>query len=222
MGALNAARRVLVVDDHPIVREGIAQLLGGQADLCMAGAAASAAAARTAVRDLQPDVVVVDISLGRESGLDLVRDLTGEQPGLPILVLSMHDEEIYARRALRAGARGYIMKHEGADLLLQAIRTVLAGDVFVSQRITASLLRTLSTGAAEPAGGGGPVAELTDRELQVYKLIGEGLSTHDIARALHLSSKTVESHRLRIKQKLGLASAAALVAHAAQWGRALP
>ena len=213
-------RRIFVVDDHPIVREGIAQLLAGQPDLFLCGDAPSAALALEAVRAQRPDVVLVDISLGRESGLDLVRALALEEPAPTVLVLSMHDETVYARRVLRLGARGYIMKHEGAHLLLEAIRTVLRGDIYVSSSVNASLLRTMSAAAGpRTAVDGGTMATLTDRELQVYRLVGDGLGTREIALALHLSAKTVESHRLRIKQKLGIATATGLVAHAAQWLR---
>ena len=206
-------RRVLVVDNHPIVREGIAQLLAQQRDLVMCGEATDAAGARRAVRELAPDVMVVDLSLGRESGIDLIEALREEAPGLPMLALSMHEESLYARRVLAAGARGYIMKQEGTTLLLQAIRTVLAGDVYVSPEVNASLLRSLSN---TPEAPDSPIAALTNRELQVYRLVGAGLGTREIAVELHLSTKTVESHRARIKEKLGLTTATELVVHAAQ------
>jgi DNA-binding NarL/FixJ family response regulator len=212
------AKSVLVVDDHPIVREGISQLLAQQQDLRACGAAVDIASARRAVREHAPDVAVVDLSLGGESGLDLIPLLIGDAPGLAILALSMHDEALYAKRALQAGARGYIMKHEGTDLLLQAIRTVVAGQVYVSPRINANLLRSLTDGRQpRPVVIGGPLDELSNRELQIYRLVGHGLSTKSIAHQLFLSAKTVESHRAHIKQKLGLEGTAALVAHAAEW-----
>jgi DNA-binding NarL/FixJ family response regulator len=208
-------KKVLVIDDHPIVREGIAQLLAQQIDLSCCGAAVDAASARAVVAERAPDVAVLDLSLGRDSGLDLIPILAEEAPGLAVLVLSMHDEALYAKRALQAGARGYIMKHEGTDLLLQAIRTVVAGQIYVSPRVNATLLRALA-GARVPAPDHGPLAELSNRELEVYRLVGQGLSTKEIATQLFLSAKTVESHRTRIRQKLGLDSTAALIAHAAQ------
>ena len=214
MGSLSARRRVLVVDDHPIVREGIAQLLDRQADLCACGEATDIDSALRAVRALSPDVAVIDLSLGREAGLDLIERISVLAPGLPMLALSMHDEALYARRALQAGARGYIMKQEGTELLLKALRTVLLGEVYVSENVNASLLRALApSGRVQPQAG--TVAELTNRELQIYRLVGAGLGTREIAEELHLSAKTVESHRANIKQKLGLTTANELVVHAA-------
>jgi DNA-binding NarL/FixJ family response regulator len=212
-------KKVLVVDDHPIVREGIAQLFARQPDLCVVGNAVDTASARQAVRTCAPDVALVDLSLGRESGLDLIPLLRQDAPALLVLALSMHDEALYAKRALQAGARGYIMKHEGTDLLLHAIRTVLAGEVYVSARINATFLRSLTDGRQrQPAGEPRtPLGELSNRELQIYRLVGHGLSTKEIAHQLFLSAKTVETHRGHIKQKLGLETSAALVAHAAEW-----
>lgn len=218
MGA--AVRRVLVVDDHPIVREGITVLLAGQGDLEVCGSAVDIPTARKAVRECMPDVVLVDLSLGPASGIDLIAVLLDDVPQLPILALSMHDETLYARRVLQAGGRGYIMKHEGTDQLLQAIRTVLAGEIYVSASVNATLLRSITAGGrtSTPAPStSGPLGELSNRELQIYRLVGHGMSTRDIARQLFLSAKTVESHRARIKQKLGVETTAALVAHAAEW-----
>ena len=214
MGSVSTAprRRVLVVDDHPIVREGIGQLLAGQPDLALCGEATDVSSGRRAALELVPDVAVIDLSLGRQSGLELIEALARELPGLPMLALSMHDESLYARRALQAGARGYIMKQEGTALLLQALRTVLLGEVYVSAAVNASLLRSLAPGRITASGMG----ELTNRELEVYRLVGAGVGTRDIARQLHLSSKTIETHRANIKQKLGLSTAAELVVHAAR------
>lgn len=210
--------RVLVIDDHPIVREGISQLFAKQEDLRICGAAHDIASARAAVRDLAPDAVIVDLSLGRESGLDLIPLLVDDAPTLPILTLSMHDETLYAKRVLQLGARGYIMKHEGPDLLLQAIRTVLAGEIYVSARINNTLLRTITDGRRGRSNASRTeLGELSNRELQIYRLVGHGMSTKQIASQLFLSAKTVESHRTRIRQKLGVDSSAALVAHAAEW-----
>jgi DNA-binding NarL/FixJ family response regulator len=210
--------RVVVIDDHPIVREGLTQCLSLLPDLQIVGDAADIASAREAVQKLTPDLVLLDLSLGHESGLDLIPILLEDAPGLLVLVLSMHDEELYAKRALQAGARGYIMKHEGTGLLQQAIRTVLAGQVYVSSRMNATLLRAF-TGApkARTVRAGGELDELSNRELQIYSLIGHGLSNKEIAGRLFLSAKTVESHRAHIRQKLGLDTSAVLVAHAAAW-----
>jgi DNA-binding NarL/FixJ family response regulator len=216
MATLLQAKRVLVVDDHPIVREGIAQLLNAHLDLRVCGDAVDIASARRAVRELAPDIALIDLSLGHESGLDLIPILRADAPQLPMLALSMHDESLYAKRVLQAGARGYIMKHEGTDLLLQAIRTVLAGEVYVSAKVNASFLRSFGAAQAQTIGAG-PLAELSNRELQIYRLVGHGLSTKEIATQLFLSAKTVESHRARIKSKLGVETSAALVAHAAEW-----
>lgn len=217
----SAVRKVLVVDDHPIVREGITLLLTGQPDLEVCGSAVDISSALAAVRALKPDVALVDLSLGNGSGLDLISILT-EDPDNDVstLALSMHDEAVYAKRVLQAGGCGYVMKHEGTDVLLHAIRTVLAGEIYVSASVNASLLRSLtSTGrpTPRPAAPTDDLSELSNRELQIYRLVGQGVSTKEIARQLCLSVKTVESHRANIKQKLGVDTAAALVARAAEW-----
>jgi len=218
MGA--AVRKVLVVDDHPIVREGITMLLAGHGDLEVCGSAIDVPSARAAVADLVPDIALVDLSLGAASGIDLIAMLIDDAPTLPVLALSMHDEALFAKRVLQAGGRGYIMKHEGTEQLLRAIRTVLAGEIYVSPSINAVLLRSITPSgrASTPmVQGGSNLPELSNRELQVYRLLGHGISTREIARRLCLSAKTVESHRARIKQKLGVGTSAALVAHAAEW-----
>jgi DNA-binding NarL/FixJ family response regulator len=210
----------LVVDDHPIVREGITLLLSGQPDLEVCGSAVDIASALAAVRELKPDVALIDLSLGPDSGLDLIAMLSEDtQHSVSMLALSMHDEAFYAKRVLQAGGRGYIMKHEGTALLLQAIRTVLAGEIYVSAAVNASLLRFLTPAGkpVKPATPNPELAGLSNRELQIYRLVGQGVSTKEIARQLFLSVKTVESHRANIKQKLGVDTAAALVAHAAEW-----
>jgi DNA-binding NarL/FixJ family response regulator len=218
-------RKVLVVDDHPIVREGITLLLSSQHDLRVCGSAYDVPSALQAVRDLQPDVALIDLSLGSASGLDLIHMIAEEtQRGVFMLALSMHDEALYARRVLHAGGHGYIMKHEGTDVLLQAIRTVLAGQIYVSPSVNAQLLQHLSTSGKSagsrplrpPAPNAG-LSGLSNRELQIYRLVGQGVSTKEIARRLFLSVKTVESHRANIKQKLGVGTAAGLVAHAVEW-----
>jgi DNA-binding NarL/FixJ family response regulator len=220
MGAL--LRKVLVVDDHPIVREGITLLLTGQHDLRVCGSAFDIPSALHAVRELRPDVVLVDLSLGSASGLDLITMIAEEtEHRVFMLALSMHDEALYAKRVLHAGGRGYIMKHEGTSVLLQAIRTVLAGQIYVSAAVNAQLLQCLSpTGKAassRPPAPNDELSGLSNRELQIYRLVGQGVTTKEIARRLFLSVKTVESHRANIKQKLRVGTAAALVAHAVEW-----
>jgi DNA-binding NarL/FixJ family response regulator len=200
-------RKVLVVDDHPIVREGITLLLTAQHDLRVCGSAYDIPSALQAVRDLQPDVALIDLSLGSASGLELIQMIA-----------------LYAKRVLHAGGHGYIMKHEGTDVLLQAIRTVLAGQIYVSPSVNAQLLQYLSTSGksassrpSRPPVPNADLSGLSNRELQIYRLVGQGVSTKEIARRLFLSVKTVESHRANIKQKLGVGTAAELVAHAVEW-----
>lgn len=216
----SVVRRILIVDDHPIVCEGIGKLLAGHGDLEICGSAADVSSALLAVKRLRPDVALVDLSLGSSSGLQLIEMLARDSyPTVLTLALSMHDEALYAKRVLQAGGRGYVMKQEGTDVLLHAIRTVLAGEVYVSAAVNASLLRLLSSSirAPRPSAAHSDLPELSRRELQVYRLVGQGLSTKAIAQQLYLSVKTVESHRANIRQKLGIDSAAALVAHAAEW-----
>jgi DNA-binding NarL/FixJ family response regulator len=208
-------KRILVVDDHPIVRQGLAKLLSDEADLVLCGEAENAHDGLRAVGQLKPDLAIVDISLAGKTGLDLIKDIRVLYPKLPVLVLSMHDELIYAERALRAGARGYVMKQEGGKVLLQAIRQVLSGQVYVAQQISATILDRVSQGPAKVARS--PVENLTEREFEVFHLIGRGLTTRQIANQLNVSVKTVEVHRLHIKEKLHLEAGAALMHYAISW-----
>jgi DNA-binding NarL/FixJ family response regulator len=207
--------RVFVVDDHPIVRQGLALLINREADLAVCGEAEDAHAAMQLVMSTQPDIMIVDISLNGPDGLDLLKDIRTRYPDLPVLILSMHDESIYAERALRAGAQGYIMKQEATDKVLVALRRILNREIYVSERIANRMLQRYigSPGAAKPSS----IADLTDRELEVFRLIGEGHSTRQIAEELHISVKTVESYQAHIKEKLSLRSARELVQHAIQW-----
>jgi DNA-binding NarL/FixJ family response regulator len=209
-------KRVLVVDDHPIIRDGLASLLSMNDGFCVCGEATNIASAMQAIRELAPDVALIDIALGRESGLDLIDLVRVERPELPMLVLSMYDESMYAKRVLQAGARGYIMKQAATDSLIDALEKVIAGEIYVSDQVGASLLRTFSNGGSSAKATDGPLSKLTDRELQIYLLLGRGVGTRAIAEQLHVSAKTIESHRARIKQKLGLTTALELVVHAAQ------
>jgi DNA-binding NarL/FixJ family response regulator len=204
--------RILIVDDHPIVRLGIRQLVGPERDLEVCAEAASAPEALAAARAATPQLAIVDLSLAQGTGLELIRALRAAVPGLPVLVLSMHDETLYAERALRAGARGYIMKREAITGLVGAIRTVLAGRIHVSEAMAQTLFERLGREGAPPEA---PADRLTDRELQVLDLLGRGLATAAIAAQLGVSRKTVETYRANLKTKLGLRDAAELIRFAA-------
>ena len=206
---------VLIVDDHPVVRQGLAQLINQEKDLEVRGYAEDAYQAMQAIKDVQPDMVIVDISLKDTSGIDLVKDMKIQYPNLPILILSMHDESLYAERALRAGAKGYIMKHEATERVITAIRRVLVGEIYVSDTMAAKMVSKLATGAAPQSAS--PVENLSDRELEVFRLIGEGHKTRDVADKLHLSVKTIETYRAHIKEKLGFKDGNELFRFAVEW-----
>jgi len=210
-------RRVLIVDDHPIVRQGLRLMIDAEPDLLVCGEAQGEREARAVIRDVGPDVVIVDISLAQGDGLDLVRDVHAHHPNLPMLVLSMHDELIYAERMLAAGASGYIMKHAASDQLLVALRRVLAGGRYLSETLAQNLERTRSGAAAGAAASADPIERLSNRELQVLSLIGRGQSSREVAEGLGLSVKTVESHRQSLKRKLNLATNAQLLQYAINW-----
>ena len=214
----NPVRRVLIVDDHPMMRQGMAQLINNEPDLKVGAEADRGSQAMVALAAQKLDLVLLDISFPDKNGLEIVKDIRALHPGLPILVVSMHDEVLYAERVLRAGARGYIMKQEGGKKMMQAIRQVLDGKIYVSDKISAQILETLS-GRRDPPGGS-PVQQLSDREFEVFELIGRGKGTREIADHLHLSVKTVEVHRARIKQKLALKSATEVVRCAVRWTEA--
>jgi DNA-binding NarL/FixJ family response regulator len=207
--------KVFVVDDHPIVRQGLAQMINREPDLSVCGEAEEAATALQAISIEKPDILIVDISLIGPDGLELVKNIRLRYPSLPVLILSMHDESIYAERALRAGANGYIMKHEAAERVLVAVRQVLNHEIYVSERVASRMLHHYISGS--PSAGQSPLADLSDRELEVFRLIGEGHSTRTIAEELHLSVKTVESYQAHIKDKLSLKNGRELVQHAIQW-----
>lgn len=207
--------RILIVDDHPVVRRGLAALIGSDPDLGVCGEAGNCEEAISEVTRRSPDLVIVDIALGREDGLSLVRDLKARFPALPSLVLSMHDEEIYGERALRAGASGYVTKQQMDDTVLNAIRQVLRGGIFLSPSLSVRMA-SVRTGM-RASGTDNPLDVLTDRELQVFRRIGEGQVKRQIAEELRLSGKTVESHCANIKNKLGLRSAAELAHSAFLW-----
>jgi DNA-binding NarL/FixJ family response regulator len=210
-----APRKVFIVDDHPIVRQGLTQLINHEADLSVCGEAEGVKEARVALGQAEPDIVIVDLSLSDSDGLELIKDIRSKYRRLPVLVLSMHDESIYAERMLSAGANGYIMKQAAAGQLLLALRRVLQGGIYVSDDIGTSMIERFATGASKPATD--PIERLSNRELQVLNLIGRGKSTRQIADDLNLSIKTVESHRQRIKKKLNLSSSSKLVQFAVNW-----
>jgi DNA-binding NarL/FixJ family response regulator len=207
--------RVFVVDDHPIVRQGLALLIDQEPDLVVCGAAEEAESALAAIAESRPDILVIDISLPGRDGIDLLKTIRSVNSSLPILVLSMHDESTYAERALRAGANGYIMKQEATENVLVALRRILHHELYLSERIANRMLRHLVTGGREAEEA--PIARLSDRELEVFRLIGSGLGTRQISEDLRISIKTVESYQAHIKEKLELQTSRDLVQRAIEW-----
>lgn len=209
-------RKILIVDDHPIMRQGLAQLIENEPDLVVCGEAENAPKGLEAVKSMQPDLVLADISLPGKNGLELIKDLQAMHPGVAALVISMHDESLYAERVLRAGGRGYVMKQEGGKKIIEAIRQVLDGHIYVSEKMSAKILEIFS--GHRPASATASVEQLTDREFEVFQLIGSGKGTREIADQLHLSVKTVEVHRANIKEKLTLKTTTELIRYAVRWG----
>jgi len=207
--------KVLVVDDHPMTRHGIVRLLEQEPDLVVCGEAENAPQALAAVKELQPRVVLADLTMPGGDGLEFIKDVRDQHPEVVLLVVSMHDEALYAQRALRAGARGYIMKNEGGEKLVEAIRQVLQGKTYLSESMSGKVMDVFSGRSrreGDPATG-----KLTDREFEVFGLIGQGLTTGEIGRRLRLSPKTVETHRLHIREKLRINSGPALIQYAVRW-----
>lgn len=210
--------RLLVVDDHPFFRAGIIQWINQQEDLACVGEAGSVREAREAVKRLQPDIVLLDLRLGDGDGLDLIAELAGSHPDTRILALSQFDEVVYARRALQAGARGYLMKSVATDDLQEAVRCLMTGTKpYLSRKMEAIILGSLLPAQGRAASGNPALENLSQRELQVFQLIGAGRSSREIAAYLKISQKTVDSHREHLKEKLGLADATALVRAATIW-----
>jgi DNA-binding NarL/FixJ family response regulator len=207
--------RILLVDDHAVVRFGIAQLINRQSDMVVCGEEEDAAKALTAISKLNPDLVIADISLKDSSGLELMRNIKAQYSKLPVLVVSAHDESIYAEIAFRAGALGYLMKQEALDKVLTAIRRVLSGNIYVSDALAAKMLQQQIRGKVDIQES--PVKSLSDRELEVFQLIGQWKKTSEIAQELHLSIKTIEYYREQIKRKLNLKNSAELTQHATSW-----
>lgn len=223
--ATKAKTRVFVADDHPFLRVGLSHLINKETDMVVCGEAETVAAVRSGVEREKPDLLLTDLCLGDSDGLDLIKGLKAQFPNLPILVLSQQDETLFAERTLRAGARGYIMKERATQDVLEGIRTILAGDLYVSRKVAALAMRKLVDGGADAAAtGGSEVSGLSDRELQVFRLLGAGKKTMEIADALKLSHKTIETYRENIKHKLDLPNATALISRATEWlqGQAKP
>jgi len=212
---LTSKKTVLVVDDHPLMRQGLAMLINQQQDIQVCGEAEDAQAAIHAIAELHPDILILDISLNGPDGLDVLKNIRTFNPDLPVLILSMHDEAIYAERALRARANGYIMKQEATEKVLVAVRRILNGEVYLSERMSNKMLQQYIGGA--PSMIQSRIASLSDRELEVFRMIGEGRGTREIAEELHLSIKTVETYQAHIKEKLALRSGRELIQHAIQW-----
>lgn len=216
-----STKRILLVDDHPVTRAGLAVLITQDPRLVLCGEADSVSATLKSVEAWAPDVAIVDIVLKDGSGLDLTAELVRLRPGMPVIVLSMHEEQLYGQRALKAGARGYVMKDDASDHILTAIQTVLDGGVYLSSRLRTSLLPFLS-GLKRGTGLRLPIDSLSDRELEVFTLIGRGFSTREIAAKLELSIKTIDSYREHIKVKMGHKSGAEMVRQAIQWANGIP
>src|ERR1700723_1027119 len=208
-------KTVFVVDDHPLLRQGLAMLINRESDLMVCGEAEEAPTAMKALAAARPDILIVDISLNGPDGLDLLKNLRTLYPDLPVLILSMHDESIYAERALRARANGYIMKQEATEKVLVAVRRILDGEIYLSYRMANKLLHQYMSG--QTAETDSRLTALSDRELEVFRLIGDGLGTRRIAEVLHLSMKTVESYQAHLKEKLSLRTGRELMQHAIQW-----
>jgi DNA-binding NarL/FixJ family response regulator len=214
----DAKSRIFIVDDHTMFREGLRQLIEREPDLTVCGDAAGAEEALRSIEELKPDLAIVDLSLSGSTGIELIKTLKNKYTDLPVLVVSMHEESLYAERALHAGANGYVMKHEPAKTVKVAIRKVLGGDLHLSEKMASSLLGKLMRGGqAEPPVS--PIEKLSDRELEVFRMLGQGKMTRQIAGELNLTIATINSFRNRIKEKLGLKNSAELVLHAIQWTR---
>lgn len=210
------ARRILIVDDHAIVRHGLAALISGEPDLAVCGEAATVAEALAALESLRPDVAIVDITLKEESGLDLIREARRRGHAMPMLVLSMHDEATHAEKALRAGAQGYVMKEQGDESLLSALRVVLKGETYLTEAARARMLQDYLRKEDETKPETG-IGSLTEREREIFECLGRGMTTRRIAEKYSLSERTVEVHRAHIKKKLGCDDAAQLLREAVRW-----
>src|ERR1700746_2514093 len=214
-GTVPRKSRVFIVDDHPLVREGLTNLINAQDDVMVCGEAKDSSEAIDGIAKERPEVAVIDISLANESGLELIKNLVRQFPQVALIVLSMHDEALYAERALRAGARGYVMKHETSKSVLASIRQVIGGGLYVSERIANRIALRLTSSRRPVASS--PVERLSDRELEIFRLLGQGRSPSEIARDLNLSLKTVQAYCARAKEKFGITSLTELLPPAIQW-----
>lgn len=210
-----AVKQILIVDDHPITRDGVATLINQQTHLKVCGEADTAHEALAMIPELKPDMAIVDVTLKNTSGIELMKSIKAQFPQLPVLIMSMHDESMYAERGLRAGAKGYIMKHEANSKILQAIETILRGELYLSDAIKEKMLHVMARGPGKEIRYS--LDTLSDRELEVYRLVGHGFGTKEIAEKLNLSSKTIDSYRENLKIKLRLRKGSELVQHAIQW-----
>ena len=208
-------KRLLVVDDHPVFRHGISQFLSQVSDMTICGEAANAQLALDAMRRLKPDIVLLDVSMPGMNGIELIKHMLAERPALIILMLSMHDESLYALRALRAGAKGYVMKQQAMENILDALQKVSCGGIYVSPQFSDKLIFKSIAGSTSDLGS--PVEKLSDRELEVLQLFGRNKTTREIGELLNLSVKTIETHRTHIKEKLGFKDAEELVVFAVEW-----
>lgn len=213
--AKHPPKRLLIVDDHALVRHGMKQFLGDLAEFTVVGEAETAPAALEAMRQLKPDIVLVDVSMPGTNGIELVKLMLAEQPKLQILMVSMHDESLYALRALRAGAKGYVMKQQALPCLVDALHKIGAGGIYVSPQFGERLIFKAIQGSEGELGT--PVDKLSDRELEVLQIFGRGKSTREVAEELHLSVKTIETHRAHIKEKLGFKDANEMLKFAVEW-----
>jgi DNA-binding NarL/FixJ family response regulator len=209
--------RIIIVDDHPVVRDGLTTIINHEQDLNVCGQADDAFEALRAIAELKPDVVIVDVFLKNSDGIELTKNIKAKNPKLPVIVLSVHDESVYAERALRAGARAYLMKDAASENIIKAIRTVLNGEIYVSNEISKKFLHKI---AGDKAGTTKtPIENLSDREFEIFRLISKGYKASQIAKQLHLSVKTIETYRLRIKEKLNLPNAAELLQYSIKWAK---
>jgi DNA-binding NarL/FixJ family response regulator len=211
----NQSSRVFIVDDHPLFREGLRQLIDQEPGLCVCGEAAEIPEALRLIQESKPDLVIVDISLGAATGIDLIKSLKADHPELALLVISMHDESLYAERVLRAGAMGYVMKHEMPRTVKTAIHRVLGGQIYLSEQMAASVITKLMLGG--PKEQESPVSRLSDRELEVFRLLGQGKGRRVIAKELNLTRTTINNFSARIKEKLSLKDSSELLLHAIRW-----
>ena len=214
-GTATDSKRIMIVDDHPMMRAGVIQLISKQPGMAVCGEAGSPTEAMDLVAKCRPDLILLDISMKGSSGLEFIKNVSAIHGHIPMLVLSMHDEKVYAERAMRAGACGYIMKEESGEYLIIAVKRVLEGGVYLSKEMSTRLLKSL--GNPQSRNTDSPLQKLTDREFEVFRLIGQGKTTEEIAQHLHISPKTVDVHRFQIKEKLHLASSTALVHYAVRW-----